>query len=176
MRQEKSGNYQNRIEEISKRIEAGEIVIAGVCLIASTFLIFLAAVVRSISRPINWSLDISLFLFSWAVFFSADVAYRDNKLVNLDFLLSRAAPAVKRLLQIIIYGIILVFLAALVYYGAILAYKSRARAFQGIPNFSYSWVTLSLPAGALLLMRSTLEKIAALVTGKNESEEETDEL
>ena len=162
MRQSSSENNMNRLLYLSKKIEDGESVVAGVCLIASTSLIFLAAVVRSFSRPINWSLDISLFLFSWAVFFSADVAYRDNKLVNLDFFLSKAPDNIRRILSAVIYIIIFVFLLALVYYGFILAYKTRARAFQGIPNFSYSWITMSLPVGALLLLRSTVEKMIAL--------------
>ena len=162
MSQSSSDNNMNRLKYLSKKIEDGESVVAGVCLIASTSLIFLAAVVRSFSRPINWSLDISLFLFSWAVFFSADVAYRDNKLVNLDFFQARLSDNMRRILSLVIHLIILVFLLALVYYGIILAYKTRERAFQGIPNFSYSYITMSLPVGALLLLRSTVEKIITL--------------
>jgi len=162
MRQSSSDNNMNRLKYLSRKIEDAESVVAGVCLIASTSLIFLAAVVRSFSRPINWSLDISLFLFAWAVFFSADVAYRDNKLVNLDFFLAKLSDNMRRFLSLVIHLIILVFLLALVYYGIILAYKTRQRAFQGIPNFSYSYITMSLPVGALLLLRSTAENILAL--------------
>jgi TRAP-type C4-dicarboxylate transport system permease small subunit len=36
---------------------------------------------------------------------------------------------------------------------------SRARSFQGIPEFSYSWVTLSLPVGGVLLLVTTLLKV-----------------
>ena len=77
-----------KLERLEGHIEKGEAVIAAFCLITSTVLIFIAAVMRSISQPINWSLDISLFLFAWATFLSADVAYREDKLVNLDFLIS----------------------------------------------------------------------------------------
>ena len=48
------------------------------------------------------------------------------------------------------------------YFGVILAHRSRARAFQGIPQISYSWISLSLPVGALLILRSALEKLAEL--------------
>jgi len=162
MRQNTSEDNYNRKRSLSKKIESWETVVAGICLISSTILIFFAAVVRSFSQPINWSLDISLFLFAWAAFLSADVAYRDNKLVNLDFVLDVVSPKVKRVLMILIYLIILTFLLALVYYGSILVYKTRARAFQGIPNFSYSWITMSLPIGAIFLVRSTIEKLVPL--------------
>jgi len=33
---------------------------------------------------------------------------------------------------------------------------SRARSFQGIPEISYSWVTMSMPVGCLLLLVTTL--------------------
>jgi len=163
MRQPAPGDKSEQKKSLSEKIESGETVVAGVCLISSTLLIFLAAVVRSFSQPINWSLDISLFLFAWAAFLSADIAYRDNKLVSLDFVLESVSERVKKALMILIYFIILIFLLSLFYYGTILVYKTRARAFQGIPNFSYSWITMSLPLGALLLVRSTIEKLIPLL-------------
>lgn len=156
-----------KLERLEGHIEKGEAVIAAFCLITSTVLIFIAAVMRSISQPINWSLDISLFLFAWATFLSADVAYREDKLVNLDFLISALPEKGRKTLQLLIYTVILVFLLALIYYGFILAWKTRARAFQGIPSFSYSWITLSLPIGAMLLTRSTVEKIAVLLGNRD---------
>jgi hypothetical protein len=45
-----------------------------------------------------------------------------------------------------------------IYAGAWLAYVSRARAFQGIPEVSYSWVTVSLPVGAVLILITTILK------------------
>ena len=39
--------------------------------------------------------------------------------------------------------------------GVYLSWISRVRSFQGIPEISYSWVTMSLPVGALLLLITT---------------------
>jgi len=36
--------------------------------------------------------------------------------------------------------------------GIWLSWISRARSFQGIPEISYSWVTMSAPVGAALLL------------------------
>jgi TRAP-type transport system small permease protein len=35
------------------------------------------------------------------------------------------------------------------------------RSFQGIPAISYSWVTMSLPVGAMLLLITTALKVRA---------------
>ena len=44
-------------------------------------------------------------------------------------------------------------------YGLPLSYTTRFRAFQGIPGFSYSWVTLSVPIGCALMLITAILKI-----------------
>ena len=53
------------------------------------------------------------------------------------------------------YGIIVAFLVYLIVMGLYLSWISRIRSFQGIPEISYSWVTMSLPVGAMLLLITT---------------------
>ena len=40
--------------------------------------------------------------------------------------------------------------------------SERARSFQGIPDVSYSWITMSLPVGAALLLVTTVVKVLEL--------------
>lgn len=143
---------------------------AGFCLATSTGLIFLAAVARSFDRPINWSLDISLFLFAWATFLAADVAFREDKLVNVDVLVDRVSERTRKWLRVVSLTLIVAFLVLIGVYGLILSYKSRQRAFQGIPSVSYSWVTLSLPVGAVLLTQTAVSKLIAQIKDLRESE------
>ena len=150
---------------ISSRIIRIETAVAGFCLASSTGLIFLAAVARSVGSPINWSLDISLFLFAWATFLAADVAFREDKLVNVDVFVHRLPERWARLFRIGVLILIVAFLILIGVYGVILSYKSRQRAFQGIPSVSYSWVTLSFPFGAALLTQTAVEKLMVLVKG-----------
>ena len=51
------------------------------------------------------------------------------------------------------------FLAYTLVGGLYLSWISRARSFQGIPEVSYSWVTLSMPVGAVLLLITAFLKI-----------------
>jgi TRAP-type C4-dicarboxylate transport system permease small subunit len=44
-------------------------------------------------------------------------------------------------------------------YGSWLSYITRVRPFQGIPGFSYTWVTISVPIGCALMLLSVIRKI-----------------
>ncbi len=138
------------------RVEAA---IAGSFLLAMVALIFLGGVARSLGTPLNWTMDIATCLFAWAVFLCADIAWRNNGLMSIGLVTARLSPAAATLLARLNLLIIAVFLAYVVVAGAQLAWVSRARTFQGIPGISYSWVTASLPAGAALLLLSTLAKL-----------------
>jgi TRAP-type C4-dicarboxylate transport system permease small subunit len=133
--------------------------VAAFLLLGATLVIFFAAVFRSFDHPLNWSLDIALFLFAWSVFLSAEVAMRKGNLVNVDFLVQRFPQSVQRALGIVIYLIILIFLATIAGFGLYLSYVTRARAFQGIPTFSYTWITLSVPVGSSLCMINCIRVI-----------------
>jgi len=89
---------------------------------------------------------------------------RNNKLMNVDFLISKLSGKNKNFIEIINLFIILIFLAALIGFGVWLSYTTRFRAFQGIPGFSYTWVTLSVPVGSVLMMITTILKIRDKLT------------
>ena len=55
--------------------------------------------------------------------------------------------------------------------GLYLSWISRARSFQGIPEVSYSWVTMSMPVGAVLLLITAFLKIRDEVKGRTAQSE-----
>jgi len=140
-----------------------EELIAGVFLVAIMILIFVAGVGRTIGHPISWGMDMATFLFAWTAFFSADVALRKNRHVNVKALVSRLPEKVQYYIALLNYVIISIFLVFLIRYGITLAYSTRFRTFQGIPGFSYMWVTFSVPLGSLLLLITTFLKIKELI-------------
>lgn len=139
-----------------------ELYVGAILLVSTVFVLTLAAILRTINFPINWGLDLALLMFTWSVYIGADTALRDDKMVNVDVLQNLLKPKARKILQLIIYLIILVFLAALVYLGFKLAYSSRNRSFQGIPKMSYSWATLSIPIPSSFMMVTTVLKIRDL--------------
>ena len=133
--------------------------LAGTLLVLMVALIFLGGVSRVLGYPLNWSTDFATAFFAWACFFCADVAWRRNSLMAIEFIPNRLSPRLQRVLRIVNYLIISAFLAYLVVMGTWLAWASRERSFQGIPEISYSWVTASAVVGGLLLLLTTLLKI-----------------
>lgn len=131
-----------------------------------TALVFFSAVARSLHYPIVWAVDAATFLFAWCVFFSADIAMRNDKLVTINVLTSRLPKKAQFYVKLFNYIMIILFLAFLIRYGLSLCYTSRFVAFQGIPGFSYTWVALSVPVGCTLMLITAVLKIREhLVTG-----------
>ena len=141
------------------RLMAAEAAIAAVLLVLMVSLIFLGGVMRMAGYPINWSTDFATAFFAWACFLCADIAWRRNSLMAIEFL-PRALPAkAQKALRLVNYFIISGFLAYLMVMGTYLSWTSRVRSFQGIPEISYSWVTSSAAVGGLLLLITTVLKI-----------------
>lgn len=139
------------------RIEA---ILAGTFLLVMVVMIFLGGVARMLGHPLNWTIDLATCSFAWGCFLCADIAWRRDTLVSIDFLSGRLPSRLGRALQYLNLLIIAGFLVYVIYAGAWLSWVSRARSFQGIPDVSYSWVTASIVVGGVLLLLTTLLKIA----------------
>ena len=147
-----------------------EVILSAVFLSISCLLIFIAAIARSMDNPINWSQDLSLFLFAWSVFLAADGALRNDKLVRMELVLLKTSEKTTRIVTIINYLLIVVFLAALTFYGIKLSFISHRRVFQGIPGFSYTWVILCVPIGCSLMIVTSVLKLKDLLSPKKSTE------
>jgi TRAP-type C4-dicarboxylate transport system permease small subunit len=146
----------------------GETFLIKVFLMFIVGLVFVAAVTRYMGFPINWSVDMAVCLFAWCTFLGGDVAMRNNKLMNVEFLIRKLPEKHRNSIELINLIIILVFLLALIGYGINLSYTTRFRQFQGIPGFSYSWVTISMPIAGTLMVITTINKIRAILLKRKE--------
>lgn len=149
------------MERLHARLGAAEALLAAAFLTLMTVLIFAAGVARLAGHPINWAVDAATALFAWAVFLCADVAWRHNALMTIDVLVRRLPPGMRKACRLFNYFVIAAFLVYAIGMGLWLSWISRARSFQGIPEVSYSWITLSMPVGAALLLFTTVLKIRA---------------
>ncbi len=137
----------------------GETFVIKVLLVFMVGLVFIAAATRYVGYPINWSVDMAVCLFAWCTFLGGDVAMRNNKLMNVDFFIRKLPEKNRHAVELANLFIMLAFLVALIAYGMKLSYTTRFRAFQGIPWFSYTWVTISVPIGSMLMLITNLIKI-----------------
>lgn len=133
--------------------------IAGAFLVLMVVLIFGGGVARLAGVPQNWTIDAATCLFAWACFLCADIAWRRDALMAIDLVVVRLPPAAQRMLAHANHAIIVAFLLYGIVAGTYLSWVSRARSFQGIPEVSYSWVTMSMPVGCLLLLVTTILKL-----------------
>jgi len=138
-----------------------EMLVAKSSLGLLALLVFAAAVGRFLYHPMNWAMDVATFLFAWTVFLGADAAMRMDRLFCIEVIAEKLSPKAQLYLKVINYGIIVIFLLGMIVYGTWLSYTTRLRTFQGIPGFSYTWVTLSVPCGCALMLITSILKIKA---------------
>jgi TRAP-type C4-dicarboxylate transport system permease small subunit len=155
------------MKRLYERVCAAEGFVAATFLVLMVALIFLGGVMRMFGQPINWSSDAATALFAWACFLCADIAWRNNGLMAVEVVTGRLPANLQAVFRMLNYAIISVFLAYLIVMGLYLSWISRIRSFQGIPEVSYSWVTMSLPVGALLLLTTTLLKLRSELRGEH---------
>lgn len=153
------------MKTIYERVCAAEAIVAAALLVLMVVLIFLGGVMRMLGHPINWSGDAATAFFAWACFLCADIAWRNNSLMSIDLVTARLPAHLRRICAYLSYAIIIAFLLYVLIGGIHLSWVSRARSFQGIPSVSYSWVTLSMPVGAILLLITAGLKLREEVRG-----------
>ena len=135
-----------------------EVWVAAALLVSIATLVFVSAISRTFGYPLNWAVDISLLLFAWLVFLGGDVVIREGYLIKVDLFFNRFPPPVRKALMVAFYVVMLMFLAALVYYGNILANANKKRQFQAM-ELSYYWCTLSVVVGSFLMGISTFIRL-----------------
>ena len=162
------------LKRLYERVCAAEAFLAAALLVLMVILIFMGGVLRMLGTPINWSIDAATCFFAWACFLTADIAWRNNSLMAIEILTRRLPERTQFALRMLNYALIAGFLVYLIWMGIYLSWISRVRSFQGIPEISYSWVTMSLPAGALLLLITTGLKVRAELRGEHQANRAVD--
>lgn len=127
-----------------------EFAIAAILLAIIVFLVFIAAVMRSLGHPLIWSVDLAQLLFIWLCFFGAARAMREKAHLGIDLLVRYLGPKRRFFLELVLTLVILAFLLMLAGEGYRLTMLNMARQF-GDSGLSYAWVTSAVPVGALML-------------------------
>jgi len=88
---------------------------------------------------------------------------RYSRLVGVDILVKKLPPKIAKIVQILVFGIIISLLMSFVYYGIKLSIESADRSFQTLSKFSYSIVTVSLPVSSALMILTASLKISKII-------------
>jgi TRAP-type C4-dicarboxylate transport system permease small subunit len=141
----------------------------AVCAVGFVFLVafvFLSAILRFFRVSMSWNIDLALFLLAWTAFLGADIAWRSGQLAGIDIVTRNLPRSVQKLLQILIYVIVLAALVGIIIFGIRLAWTEKLRTYQSIP-IPFSLVTLSLVTAALSMVLSTILKIRRSILNFN---------
>ncbi|WP_147919162.1 TRAP transporter small permease [Ruania zhangjianzhongii] len=140
-----------------------ELRFAQLCVVVMTALVLTSAIARTVGTPMNWTVDLATFTFAWAVFIGADVAWRRDRMVSIDILVDRLPAVARRWVQLACTVLVAALLAALVITGTMLAADASDRSFDGVPWLSYTWVTMAVPIGCLLMLITTGHKLRSQI-------------
>ncbi|MBQ9197769.1 MAG: TRAP transporter small permease [Clostridia bacterium] len=150
------------LKKFDKTLLKLELVFCEVLIVVLVLVVFMNAVLRLFKNPISWSTDVAQLIFAWISFVGADMALKKDKHAGVDIITSRLSPKVTRILSIVTYIAIIVFLVIIGRAGAGLAIKNINRKFHSMP-ISYSSVTFSVPVGCLLMGYTCVRKLMQLI-------------
>ncbi|MDK2880127.1 MAG: TRAP-type transport system small permease protein [Thermoanaerobacteraceae bacterium] len=136
--------------------------IAKLLLIFIVIFVFIASLARWLHHPIPGSVDIAQLLFGWVCFLGADQALREERHIGVDIITRMFPVKIQRNLSLINYSLITVFLVIISIFGVYLSIVNYERLFNTIP-ISYSFATVSVPVGAMLMLRTAVSKIYKII-------------
>mgnify|MGYP006286687539 CR=1 FL=1 len=121
-------------------------------------LVFSSALLRFIGISIAWSMEIAQLFFGWITFIGADLALRQKEHIGIEIIVNSFPDKLEKIIYYLHYVIMIVFLAFIMYYGFDLAISNWSRSFNTI-NLSYSYATMSVAIGSLLMLRTIVERL-----------------
>lgn len=145
-----------------------EEIIVSIGFLSIVLLTFSNVILRKFfNAPITVADDLSLFLFSWASFLGADVALRYSRLVGMDILVNKLSPKVQKVIQLLVYVIIISSLILFANTGFGLALGNWKRNYNSLP-ISYGWATLSLPISCCMMIFTSIIKMSKIISNFND--------
>ena len=139
-----------------------EVIICGAGFVLLIALVFLSAILRMFRVSMAWNIDMAMLLLAWTAFLGADVAYRSGQLVGLDLVTRNLPRKIRKIIEILLFLIILAALIIIIYFGTRLARFEWIRRYQSMP-IPYSLVTVSIVLAAASMVVSTIIKIKRCV-------------
>jgi TRAP-type C4-dicarboxylate transport system permease small subunit len=131
-----------------------EEIAAGTFLVLMSLATFGNVILRyAFNSPIQWAEEFSRYAFIWVVFLGAAACSKRKTHIAIDALVTLAPPRMRRLLAILVHGVVLVLMAVVAYYGWVLCrLATQATSTLKIPQYA---VYLVVPVSAALIFVHT---------------------
>jgi TRAP-type C4-dicarboxylate transport system permease small subunit len=131
-------------------------------------LVLLGAVSRTAGTPLTWAVELAQALFAWTCVLGADIALKNKAHIVIDIAVRPMPQKLQTFLSYLWQIAIALFLALLVWLGVRLTMINTQRVLGDL-TISYAWVTASIPAGAALMLISTIARLLGFISGKEAS-------
>lgn len=154
------------MKEWQKKYDKAERIFCALCLGLCTLTLFVNAISRQCGYSFRFANDLALALFTYLTFIGADLAYRNNKLARVDFLVTKLPKKGQDIMEYVNLFFCLLLFVLIGYLGIQLVIKSWKRPIPSLPNISYGYILSSVPFGAILMIFSTFMKLSWLIRDK----------
>lgn len=156
---------------LSSWIETIEKVIAAILIVAMTLVIATAVVFRYfLKEPIFWAGEASIFMMAWITFIGGSLGLKYKSQASVTILKDRLTSKGQRILEIISYFIILLFMSILLYYSYqwVLSVSHQKSTSMRIPM----WIPyLSVPVGLTFAYIHIVNNLIILFKDKSQGGE-----
>ncbi|GAE28276.1 TRAP-type C4-dicarboxylate transport system [Halalkalibacter wakoensis JCM 9140] len=117
--------------------------------VVTTFLqVFYRYVLKS---PLSWSQEVLMISFVYLVLFGAALAVKNKEHLKVD-LFDRAPARVQKLLRVLEFSIMTIFIGVFVYYGTLLVFANfESGTIVGFLPIQVAYVYMSLPISGLFM-------------------------
>ena len=154
------------MKKLNNAIESIEIITSIIMIAGITLILFFSVIFRYIlNDPIYWASEASIFMMAWLTFLGGSLGLKYRSQASITFLVDRLSGKGKRLMNIITYIIILIFLAILLYYcyDWILSLSNQKSSSMRIPM----WIPyLSVPVGLTFAFIHLLDHLIDFIKDK----------
>ena len=158
---------QKTLAKITAAIDRVESVIAVYMLGAIVLIMGTQVVMRYVfHNPLTWAQELSILMMIYMSFFAADMVYRRKAHIGIDFFINLFPPRVRKLLNLLVYILILIFLAV-VFRASLTALRLQAgHDFAGVLPLSKSFWILPVSLTFPSMVISTLLFLVQAASGK----------
>ncbi|MCD6252875.1 MAG: TRAP transporter small permease [Thermotogae bacterium] len=154
------------MKKISDFLEKGINWILFLLLSAMVCFIFTQVFSRFVlNRPLSWTEELSRHLMIWMAFLAASVGYRRGVHLSINLVEERLKGWSKRIYQLLLTIPAVVFLGYMTFYGFKLVEKTSVQVASAL-QYKMSYVYLSIPVSALLMLFFSAEKFLQIISSK----------
>lgn len=143
-----------------KYYDRGEVALTLLAVSAMIIAVLIAAVGRSIGLPVASAPQTAQLFLIWTCMLGADLTLRAGNHIRVTALPDALGPRARAVLNLLLLLLMVPFLAFLAWYGVKLVTSNWSRPLA-TSGFSYGWVTLALPVGAVLMLISVARRLVS---------------